>query len=144
MRDVGSDIVYEPNYRAEHGFFKTWRIMASNIWGARFLIQQLFIRDFFAVYKKSFVGIAWILISPLIGIISWVFLQKTGMLNPGKLDIPYPAYVLMGTLAWDFFAGGLNSASNTLKSGTALVMQVNYPHEALLVKELAQFLSNYL
>ena len=136
--------IYEPNYRSRYGFFETWSIMFGNIWKSRFLIQQLFIRDFFAVYKKSFLGIAWILIAPLAGIVAWVFLQKTGMLNPGELDVPYPVYVLVGTLSWEFFAGVLTAASNTLNSGKALVMQVNYPHEALFVKEIAQFLSNFI
>lgn len=142
--NVKTTIVNEPNYRSKHSFFETWRIMFRNIWSSRFLIQQLFIRDFLAVYKKSFFGITWIMIAPLAGIVSWVFLQKTGMLNPGDMDVPYPVYVLVGTLCWSFFVGIFEAAGKTLQSGSSLVMQVNYPHEALLIKEIAQFLSKFL
>ncbi len=135
--------IYRPNQRHELGFFKTWVVMAENIIRSRELIWQLFKRDFFAAYKKSFIGITWIFIAPVVGIISWVFLQMTGMLHPGEIGIPYPAYVLIGTSMWGLFMGFYNSARSTLTSGLSLVMQVNYPHEALLFKQTAQHLANF-
>ena len=137
-------IVYRPNQRHDLGFFETWKIMFGNIIRSRELIWQLFKRDFFAVYRKSFIGITWVFISPLLGIASWIFLNSTGMLQPGDVGIPYPAYVLLGTSMWGLFMGFFNSASATLTSGQALVLQVNYPHEALLFKQTAQHLANFL
>lgn len=135
--------VYRPNMRHEMGLFRTWVVMSRNIWGARELIWQLFKRDLLAGYKKSFMGFAWLFISPLFGIISWIFLYKTGMFNPGELGIPMPAYVLLGTSAWGLFMGFYGSASSTLSAGGGLLMQVNYPHEALLFKQVANQLANY-
>ena len=135
--------IYRPNQRHELGVFETWRVMVKNILHSRELIWQLFKRDFFAGYKKSFLGISWIVISPLMGIVSWVFLNMTGMFHPGDLDIPYPAYVLIGTSMWGLFMGFYTSASMTLSAGKALVMQINYPHEALLFKQTAQHLANF-
>ena len=117
--------------------------MSKNVWNSRELIWQLFKRDFFAAYKKSFLGITWIFIAPVLGIVSWVFLQMTGMLNPGDVGIPYPAYVLIGTSMWGLFMGFYHSARSTLSAGQALVMQVNYPHEALLFKQTAQRLAHF-
>ncbi|MEI8138467.1 MAG: ABC transporter permease [bacterium] len=136
--------VYRPNMRHELGFFQTWAVMSRNVWGARELIWQLFKRDFLAGYKKSFVGFSWVFVSPILGIVSWIFLQKTGLLKPGDVGIPYPAYVLIGTSMWALFIGFFGSASSTLSAGGGLLMQVNYPHEALLFKQLATQLANYL
>ena len=136
--------IYRPNLRHELGFVLTWKVMAQNIFQARELIWQLFKRDFFGSYKKSFIGVSWIVISPIVGIVSWVFLQKTGMLQPGESGIPYPAYVLIGTSMWGLFMGFFNSAKETLSSGQALVLQVNYPHEALLFMQTAQHLANFV
>ena len=136
--------VYRPNQRHDLGFFETWSVMAKNILNSRELIWQLFKRDFFASYKKSFLGITWIFVAPIMGIVSWVFLKMTGMLNPGDVGIPYPAYVLVGTSMWGLFMGFFNSANATLSAGQALVMQVNYPHEALLFKQISQHLANFL
>ncbi len=135
--------VYRPNQRHELGFLKTWAVMVKNILKSRELIWQLFKRDFLASYKKSFIGITWIFISPIVGIISWVFLQKTGMLLPGEVEIPYPAYVLIGTTMWGLFMGFFESAGATLTAGQALIMQVNYPHEVLLFKQTAQQMANF-
>ena len=136
--------IYRPNLRHELGFFMTWKIMLRNIIQARELIWQLFKRDFWGSYKKSFIGVSWIVISPIVGILSWVFLQKAGMLKPGESGIPYPAYVLIGTTMWGLFMGFFNSAKDTLSSGQALILQVNYPHEALLFMQTAQHLANFI
>ena len=135
--------IYRPNMRHELGFFRTWVVMAQNAIQSRELIWQLFKRDFFAQYKKSFIGITWIFISPIMGIVSWVFFKETGMLQPGDVGIPYPAYVLIGSSMWGLFMGFYASAKGTLKAGAGFIMQVNYPHEALLFKQVAQKLANF-
>ena len=137
-------ILYEPNQRAKIGFLRTWAVMFKNILVARELIWQLFRRDFLMAYKKSFLGISWIFIAPLIGIISWVFMNSTGILNPGEVGIPYPAFVLFSSSIWGFFMGVYSAAAGTLDAGSGIIMQVKYPHEALLIKQTAQHLANFL
>ena len=136
--------IYEPNQRSKLGFFRTWVVMTHNIVDARELIWQLFRRDFLMAYKKSFLGITWIFISPLMGIISWVFMNATGILNPGDVGIPYPAFILFSTSIWGLFMGFYGSAAGTLDAGSSFVMQVKYPHEVLLMKQTAQHLANFL
>lgn len=135
--------VYRPNMRHELGFVATWRVMALNVWKARELIWQLFKRDFFAQYKKSFLGMAWIFLMPVVGIVSWIFLNKAGVLNPGEMQVPYPVYILVGTTMWGLFIGLFQAASNTLESGKDLIMQVSYPHEALLFQQAAKQIANF-
>ena len=135
--------VYRANQRHDIGLFKTWVVMAQNVYGARELIWQLFKRDFFAVYKKSFIGIGWVFIAPIIGVLQWVFLQLTGVLQVGEVGIPYPIYILIGSSMWGMFMGMYYAASATLRSGADLILQVNYPHEALLFKQMAQQLANF-
>ncbi len=135
--------VYRPNQRHELGFFQTWVVMTRNVIQSRELIWQLFKRDFLVAYKKSFIGIFWIFVSPLTGIVSWLFLKETGILAPGDVGVPYPVYVLIGTSVWSLFAGFKNDASTTLSAGSEFIMQVNYPHEALLFKQIAQHLANF-
>ena len=135
--------IYRPNQRHELGFFESWSVMTGNIIKSRELIWQLFKRDFLASYKKSFLGITWIFLTPLAGIISWVFLQKTGLLNPGDVSVPYPVYVLIGSTMWGLYMNFFKAANSTLSAGQALIMQVNYSHEALLFKQTAEQLANF-
>ena len=135
--------IYRPNQRHELGLWHTWVIMAGNVVKSKDLIWQLFKRDFFAAYKKSFIGMFWIFVSPITGIISWMFLAQTDILQPGDVGIPYPAYVMIGNTMWGLFMGFYGAAKATLSAGGGLLMQVKYPHEALLFKQLASFLANF-
>jgi lipopolysaccharide transport system permease protein len=74
--------------------------MLNNMIQARTLIWQLFKRDFRTGDKKSFMGMTWLFIAPVLGIFSWIFLRQTGVLRPGDLDLPYPLYVLVGSTMW--------------------------------------------
>ena len=136
-------VTYRPNQRHELCYLQTWVIMTKNITESKNLIWQLFKRDYFATYKKSFIGITWVLLSPIVGIISWVFLRSSGMLNTGDVGIPYPAYVLIGTSMWGLFMGFFTSATQMLETGNRLVIQINFPHEALLFQQAAIQLSNF-
>ena len=137
-------VIYEPNSRQNTSFLKSLFVMAKNIKNSRELIWQLFSRDFLAAYKKSFLGIGWIILSPIFGIASWVFMNYAGVLKPGDVGIPYPAYILLGTSFWGLFMGFYQTSSETLTAGQGFIMQVKYPHEALLAKQILQQLANFL
>lgn len=136
--------LHTPYDRQNTGFFKTIWIMARNTWQSKQLIWQLFRRDFLMSYKKSFLGIAWILIAPAVGIISWILLNSTGILQPGETGIPYPAFVLISSSLWGLFTGIYTSSSGTLNAGSGFIMQVRYPHESLLIKQLAQLTAGFV
>lgn len=140
---MNSITIYEPNQRLKENWLKTWRNMLANIINSRELIIQLFKRDFLMTYKKSFLGMGWILITPIIGIINWALLNSTGILDPGDVGIPYPAYVLLSTSIWGLFMGFYSSSAGTLGAGEGFIMQVNFPHESLLVKQSLQHIINF-
>jgi lipopolysaccharide transport system permease protein len=135
--------IYRPNRRHEIGWWTCWIILAANVYRSRELIWQLFRRDFIAEYKKSFVGYVWRFISPIAGILPWVILQRTNLLRPGDLDIPFPAYALLGTTMWGLFGAFYGSAKSTLASGGSLIHQVQYAHEAMLFKQTASQLASF-
>jgi lipopolysaccharide transport system permease protein len=137
-------IIYKPNQRAERGFLSTWRIMFGNVFKSRELIYQLFRRDFVMQYRKSFLGLGWVLISPIVGVVSWIILNSAGVLQSGDVGVPFPAYVLVGTTIWGLFIGLYQASSETLSAGRGFINQVSFPHEALLFKQSAQYLANFV
>jgi lipopolysaccharide transport system permease protein len=144
LTDSEKITIYEPDSKHKIGFFRIWATMLSNIVHSRDLIFQLFRRDFVMAYRKSFIGIGWIFLQPVFGIISWVIMNAAGVLNPGDVGIPYPAYVLLSTTIWSLFVGFYNAASETLGAGSGIILQVKYPHEVLLIKQTAQHLANFI
>ncbi len=144
MEDNNNVTVHEPNSRARTSWVRSWFEMVKNIRNSWDLIYQLFRRDFLMQYKKSFLGMGWLVLTPIVGIISWVFMNATGVLEPGDVGIPYPAYVLLSTSVFALFQSFYTGASGTLEAGKAFIMQVSFSHDALLVKQLLQQLANFL
>ena len=117
--------------------------MAGALRDNRELIRQLFRRDFVGGYKKSLLGPTWVFLSPIVGVVAWVFLRRAGMLNTGTLDIPYPIYVLVGTTMWGLFMGFYSASASTLRAAGSLLMQINFPHEVYLFEQNALQLVNF-
>jgi len=137
-------MIYEPNQRANLGLMRSWVFMFSNLINSRYLTWQLFKRDFISGYKQSFFGIFWIFISPLIGVLSWVFMNYTGILNPGDVGVPYPVYVLVGSIIWGLFISIYTATAGSLSLGGQLILQINFSHEALVAQQIAQTGANFV
>ncbi len=136
--------IYEPNSREKLGFLVSTTVIFKNIIAYREMIIVLFKRDFFATYRKSFLGMTWLFVSPVMAALSWIFINAAGILNPGDVGMPYPAFVLLSTTLWTLFMGFYTAGQGTLAAGAGIINQVKYPHEVLLVKQLAQHIANSL
>lgn len=140
--------IIRPNQRFEKGFISAFINAIRNIICLRGLVYQLFRRDFFAVYKKSFIGYAWIIASPIAGIISWVFLHKTNIIRPGDVGVPYPVYVLVGTMMWGLFMGIFSAVMNAMDIYRFMLMKTKFPHEVIfgaqMLIRLAQFSISFI
>lgn len=135
--------VYTPDDRRNTGFVRMLLLVASHVYESRELIRRLFMRDFLARHRKSFLGIAWIVLGPVMGIVTWLFMNATGILRPGATDVPYPVYLLLGMSLWTLFMAFYSAAAETLGAGQGFILQVKYPHEALLVKQLLEPLATF-
>ncbi|MFS8047085.1 ABC transporter permease [Rhizobium sp. BR 314] len=113
------------------------------VW-SRHVLWHLFRRDFVAGFRQKLLGYVWIVLAPLLAIASFVFMQLTGILNPGNMEIPYPIYVYVGTTIWGIFVTALSVVSNGLIANTDLVMRTNIPKIGLAVTGLATLCYNLL
>lgn len=132
-----------PNQRFETGAVKCFIVMLGNVAASRDLVGQLYKRDLLSLYKRSFAGSAWIILSPLGGIVSWIFLHRTHILQPGAVGVPYPAYVLIGSSLWGLFMGVYTAAAHSFTSNQFLLTRVNVSHEALIVVQILQRLTHF-
>ena len=135
--------IYTSDTRRRTGFWRSLAGMSDNIICSRELIWQLFIRDYLAVHKKSFLGFTWIVLAQVVATLSWLFMNAAGVLQPGTTSVPYPVYVLLGTTIWGLFTGFYQSATQTLTAAQSYILQVRYPHEVLLVKQALEQALNF-
>jgi lipopolysaccharide transport system permease protein len=136
--------VYRPNQRHELSLLETWIIMARSTWASREMIWQLVKRDITAQYKKSFIGMAWILAAPIMAIVPWLFATHVKLYDPGELEIPLLVYLIVGRSMWSVFTGFYSNGATTLGAGGGLMLQVNFSHEAMLTKQVVVGLFGFL
>jgi ABC-type polysaccharide/polyol phosphate export permease len=113
---------------------------ALQVWRYRDLIKQLVRRDLTARYKRSVLGVAWTMLNPLgmMLVLTLVFSQLFKS-TPG-----YPAYVLSGLIAWNFFAQSTTMAMNSLVWGGDLFERIYVPRSVFAVSAVGTGLVNLL
>src|ERR671938_514117 len=115
-----------------------WRALdLRELWRFRELIYFLALRDVKVRYKQTALGIAWVLLQPLLamGIFSIVFGAR-GLTTNG---VPYPLFVVAGLVPWFYFSNATSGASGSVVGNTQLISKVYFPRLAI---PLAAVLAN--
>lgn len=120
--------------------YRVWHEMVAELVDSHELVWRLFLRDFEAKYRQTVLGFLWALIMPLLTVGTFVFLNRAGILNIGKVDIPYPAYALLGLTVWQIFSGGLRACSNSIVAGGSMIVKINFPKEVFVLSSLGEAL----
>lgn len=128
--------IYQPN-EGRCGIVWGLRQAYHDILTSRHVITRLFWRDFAAQFRQTILGYLWALVGPFLGIVSFLFLYLIGVLNPGKGEIPYALYVLVGSTIWGCLPGAMGAVSGGLQAQADLIMRTRIPKLALAVNSLA-------
>jgi lipopolysaccharide transport system permease protein len=126
------------------GIFSSLDAAANEIWLSRFVIWRLFIRDFVVQFRQKILGYFWTIIAPLLTMASFVFMNFTGILNPGDVPIPYPLFVFFGTSLWGSLILTVSTVSGGLLSQSDLVLRTNVPRIALALAGLGNVFYNVM
>lgn len=129
---------YCPDRVLKLGFLSLWREIFTSLMQSRGLIWRLFLRDFRAKYRQSFLGLMWAVINPLITVGVFVFLNKSGVFNIGELDLPYPVFALVGLSVWALFSTGLVACSNSIIAAGTMITKINFPKSSLVIAAMGQ------
>ena len=140
-KDSRKEVVYTPESRVRQPI-RLLREMIEDLYASRELSWRLLDRDIRAQYRRSFLGGLWAIIPPALTAAGLAFAQNVGFVNVGKTDIPYPAYVMLGTVLWQTFLESLNSPQIAINASRPLLAQVKFPHEAIILTQLGQILFN--
>jgi lipopolysaccharide transport system permease protein len=116
-----------------------WRALdLRELWRFRELVYFLALRDVKVRYKQTALGVAWVILQPLLamGIFSIVFGQIARLPSEG---VPYPLFVFAGLVPWFYFANATSGASGSVVGNTQLISKVYFPR---LVIPVAAVLAN--
>ena len=119
------------------------RGMIRDLLASRELAWRLFARNIAAQYRQSALGYVWAVAPPLITSSLFILLNSANLLRPGEIGVPYPVYVIVGTVSFGLFFDALNMPLNAVAAARGTLPKINFPHEALLLAGMAQVLLNF-
>ena len=96
-------------------------------WDYRELIILLVKRDIAVRYKRSFLGLIWTLLNPLLtSLVLWfVFITIFSARLPDGTQ--FAPYLLAGVLIVTFFTQGFNQAADSIAQGSGILMKIYVP-----------------
>ena len=101
-------------------------IKFRELWQYRELIYFFVWRDIKVRYKQTVLGAAWAIIQPFVTMV--VFSIFFGRLAKMPSDgIPYPIFTYCALLPWNYFAGAMANASNSMVGSANLIKKVYFP-----------------
>lgn len=110
-----------------------------------YLLGQLVKKNIKLRYRRSYLGILWTLIEPLLMMIvlSIVFGSLLGRNSRDAAfdGVPFPVYVLTGRLLYSFFSSATNSAMKSIRSNSAMIKKVYVPK---YIYPLSGILANFV
>jgi len=98
----------------------------TDLYTSRYTLIGLAKNDFKARFAKSFLGIIWAFIQPLVTLLVMWFVFQVGFRNAPIDDVAFVAWMTPAYLVWSFFSEALTSVTNSLLEYQYLLKQVNF------------------
>lgn len=111
----------------------------NNFTKYKFLLFELVKKNIKLKYRRSYLGILWTLIEPLLTtvVLSLVF----GYLFKEGKGLYFPVYILTGRLLYSFFADSTKAAMKSIRSNAGMIKKVYVPK---YIYPLSSILSSYI
>lgn len=97
-----------------------------DIWRYRELFFFLVWRDILVRYKQTVIGIAWVVIRPIMTMLVFTFVFGKLAKLPSD-GVPYALMVFTGLLPWFFFSSAVSESSNSMITNANLLSKVYFP-----------------
>jgi len=143
-RPGGSDAASQRRALTTGGVASSQRPSSGGVSRVRYLrdlIVELVLRDLNLRYKRSILGIAWSLVTPLSQLLVLKFIFTAVL----PLNVPnYTAFLFVGILVWTWLAASLDQAAGSIVSNRELVRQAGFPVAVLPIVTVAANLIQFL
>ncbi|MEO6326412.1 MAG: ABC transporter permease [Thermoanaerobaculia bacterium] len=122
------EAVYDSSRKTIPFFSEAWAL-----WDFRHLVAELVSRDIKVRYKRSVLGVAWTMLSPLLNMLAltvvFSVILKQGIKN-------FPVYYLTGAIFWNFFAQATSHAASLTVECTEITRRVFVPRSVFVISAI--------
>jgi lipopolysaccharide transport system permease protein len=136
-------IVYTPGSPILHPM-RLLQGMLADLRSSFQLAYRLTVRDIAATYRQTALGYLWAVLPPLITSLTFIVLNKANVIRIENISVPYPVFVITGTVFWQLFVDALNWPLKGLNLNRAMLSRVNFPKEALIISGFGQVLFSFV
>lgn len=135
-------LIYTPDPKILHPK-DLLREMWRNLRTSRELAWRLTVRDISVQYRQAFFGIMWAFLPPIATGLIFIILNSRKVINMGQTEIPYPVFVMFGTVLWQVFVDSLNAPLKLFTSYKLMLAKMGLSHEAIVLSAIGQTLFNF-
>lgn len=115
-----------------------------NIWEFRGLLKLLIMRDVTVRYKRSFLGVWWTLLNPLLfTAVMWLVFSQIFRFEIED-PVPFIVYLLAGVLIVTYFAQGVVAAGSSIVNSSGVLTKVYVPPEIFALSAATAAAVNFL
>lgn len=104
----------------------------------KYLLFELIKKNIKLKYRRSYLGILWTLVEPLLTMMVLTLVFGTFF---GKDDPQYPVYILCGRLLYSFFSTGTKAGLKSISANASMIKKVYVPK---YIYVLSAVLSNFI
>ena len=99
----------------------------AELWRFRDLFLVFAWRDISVRYKQTVLGVLWAILQPVMTMVVFTFIfNRVANIQSGD-GTPYPIFLYVGLLFWQYFSGTLTNAGNSMVANAAIVQKVYFP-----------------
>lgn len=134
------------NYTPESSLLhpkRLFRQMFLDLWSSHELALRIFLRDFNAQYRQTFLGFFWAFLPPLLMTTVFIFLNKTQVMTGAPPDVPSPLFILTGMVYWQLFVDCLLNPAKVVDASKNLIAKITFPVEGLILAAIYQGLASF-
>lgn len=136
-------VVYTPESPILHPV-RLLKTMLADMRASFRLAYRLTARDISATYRQTVLGYFWAVFPPLVTSLTFIILNRANIIAGGDSSIPYPVFVITGTIFWQLFVDALNAPLKVLNINRSMLSKINFPKEALILSAIGQVLFSFV
>ena len=115
--------------------------MFKNIYEYRELLKTSVKKDVRGKYKKSFLGVIWSFLNPLLQIAVYAFVFGVIL----KVDEPnYAVFICCGLIPWTFFCSSINRSAFCIVEWGGILKKVYFPREIVPISVVTSEAANFV
>lgn len=105
---------------------KLFQINLRELWAYRELAYFFVWRDIKIRYKQTVMGAFWVIFQPICAMVIFnFFFGKLGKIPSD--NIPYPVFVFVGLLLWNYFSFTFTHSSNSIVGNANIIQKIYFP-----------------